>query len=124
MSTTPRTLEGLAEEERFFSQLELVRKHWAAVRRLWLNDSDLDPDGHIRSQLPPEFWIGAGMPGLATIRPIRGGRFEFAEDGRPAIIVPCYDGLPFILDANPAVMQPQTTSSNTLRRISLSRNRP
>ena len=97
----PRTLEDLTTEERFASQIELVREHWAAVRRLWLGDSDLDPSGHIRSQLPPEFWLGCGMPGLANIRPTPDGRFEFAEDGQPAIIVPCYDGLPFILDANP-----------------------
>ena len=101
MNTASRTLEDMAAEERFASQLELVREHWAAVRRLWLNDSDLDPAGNIRSDLPPEFWIGAGMPGSANVRHTEKGLFEFAEDGQPAIIVPCYDGLPFILDANP-----------------------
>ncbi len=101
MSTTPQTLEDLATQEWFASQLELVREHWTAVRRLWLDDSDLNPSGHVRSDLPPEFWLGCGMPGLASIRPIRRGLFEFAEDGQPAIIVPCYDGLPGILDANP-----------------------
>ncbi len=96
-----RTLEDLAAEERFASQLELVREHWSSVRRLWLSDSDLDPAGHIRSQLPPEFWLDCGMPGLSNIRLTPDGRFEFVEDGQPAIIVPCYDRLPFILDANP-----------------------
>ena len=101
MSTAPRTLEDLAAEERFASQHELVRKHWSSVRRLWLNDSDIDPAGHIRSDLPPEFWIGCGMPGSANVRHTEKGLFEFAEDGQPAIIVPCYDGLPGLLDANP-----------------------
>ena len=42
------------------------------------------------------------MPGLAKIMPIRDGRFEFAESGKPALIVPCYDTIPGMLDANPA----------------------
>ena len=100
-NSKPRALEDLAAEERFASQLELVREHWSSVWHLWLNDSDLDPAGHIRSDLPPEFWIGCGMPGSSNIRPTRDDRFEFAEDGQPAIIVPCCDGLPFILGANP-----------------------
>ncbi len=98
--TAHRTLEGLAAEGRFASQIELVREHWASVRRLWLNDSDLNPGGHIRSQLPPEFWIGCGMPGLATIRSTRDSRFDFVEDGQPAVIIPCYDTIPGNLDAN------------------------
>ncbi len=97
----PRTLEDMAAEERFASQIGLVGEHWGAVRRLWLNDSDLDPAGHIRSDLPPEFWLGCGMPGSADIRPTPEGLFEIAEDGQPAVIVPCYDGLPSILDATP-----------------------
>ncbi len=100
MNTAPRTLEDMAAEERFASQLGLVREHWAAVRDLWLNDSDLGPAGHIRSDLPPEFWVGCGMPGSANIKPTSDDRFEFAENGQPAIIVPCYDTIPGILDAN------------------------
>ena len=101
MSAALRTLEDLAAEERFASQIELLREHWAAVRRLWLDDSDLNPAGHIRSALPLEFWIGCGMPGLANIRATRGDRFEFADDGIPAVIVPAYDTIPGMLDANP-----------------------
>ena len=41
------------------------------------------------------------MPGLADIRPIRDGRFEFAEGGLTAIILPAYDCIPGMLDANP-----------------------
>ena len=92
--------EAHAADHRFEAQIALVRQHWEAVRCLWLDDSDLDPAGHIRSQLPREFWLDCGMPGLANIKLTRDGRFEFAEDGQPAIIIPCYDGLPFILDAN------------------------
>jgi hypothetical protein len=101
VSTTPQTLEDLATQGRLASQLDLVRGHWGSVRRLWLTDSDLDPAGHIRSDLPPEFWVGCGMPGSANIKPTSDDRFEFAENGQPAIIVPCYDGLPGLLDANP-----------------------
>ena len=93
--------ESHAADSRFEAQIALVRQHWGAVRRLWLSDSDLDPAGHIRSQVPSEFWLDCGMPGLANIRITPDGRFEFAKDGQPAIIVPCYDGLTFILDANP-----------------------
>ena len=99
--TKLRTLEHLAAEERFASQIGLVGEHWSSVRHLWLNDSDLDPTGRIRSDLPPEFWLGCGMPGSGTIKPTADGQFEFAEDGEPATIVPCYHGLPSILDATP-----------------------
>ena len=98
--TASRTLEDLAAEGRFVSQLELVREHWAAVRRLFLDDSDLDPAADIRSNLPAEFWLDCGMPGLATVSKFA-DRFEFAADGRPAIIVPCYDTLPDLLQADP-----------------------
>ena len=95
------TVEQMATEGRVTSQLELVREHWAAVRRLWLGDSDLDPGGYIRSELPTNFWLGCGMPGSGTIKPTEGGQFEFAEDGCPAVIVPAYDTVPGLLDANP-----------------------
>ena len=95
-----RTLEDLAAEGRFVSQLALVREHWASVRRLFLNDSDLDPGADTRSNLPPEFWLGCGMPGLAPVKPTRDGHFEFAEDGTAALIVPIYDIDPWLLDAN------------------------
>lgn len=100
IDSKPRTLEGLAAEERFVSQLELVREHWASVRRLWLSDSDLDPGADIRSGLPPEFWIGCGMLGLSTVGKFADGRFEFNDDGQPAIVIPAYDTIPGLLDAN------------------------
>ncbi len=40
------------------------------------------------------------MPGLATISVPRCDTFEFAETGRPALIIPCYDTIPGNLDAN------------------------
>jgi hypothetical protein len=51
--------------------------------------------------LAPDFWFGTGLPGLADIRLTRDGRFELAEGGRPALIIPAYDCLPSMLDANP-----------------------
>ncbi len=100
VSGYPSTLEELAAEQRFDSQIALVRQHWAAVRHLWLDDPDVLAARKLRADLPRDFWIGAGMPGLATIRPIRDGRFEFAEDGLTAVIIPAYDTIPGNLDAN------------------------
>ncbi len=94
-------LETACAEQRFDLHLALVRDHWTAVRQLWLGDPDCPAGGKIRSQLPPGgFWFGVGMPGLAGITPTRDGLFEFADDGRPAVIIPCYDTIPGILDAN------------------------
>ena len=82
------TLEVRAADSRFDAQLDLVREHWGAVRCLWLGDSDLDPGADIRSQLPPEFWLSCGMPGLANIKATIENLFEFVDDGIPAVIVP------------------------------------
>ena len=94
-------IEQMVAQGRFDRQLALVREHWASVRRLWLNDSALSPGAKIRSELPPDFWIGCGMPGFAGIKPTDEGRFEFAEDGLATVIVPAYDTIPGNLDANP-----------------------
>ena len=105
------TLQALARDQRFDCQLALVRQHWAAVRHLWLSDPEPHADDHARflqapdigkfqSQLPPNFWIGCGMPGIASIKPTRDGRFEFTEDGLTVVIVPSYDTIPGNLDAN------------------------
>ena len=91
----------MVAQGRFDCQLALVRAHWASVRRLWLTDSDLDPGAKSRSELPPEFWIGCGMPGIATIRPTDNGRFKFTEGGLTTVILPAYDCIPGNLDANP-----------------------
>ena len=96
--------EGIAQmiaEGRADRQFALVREHWAAVRRLWLGASERPDVGTFRSNLPVDFWIGCGMPGLATVAE-SGHRFQFAEGGAPAIIIPCYDTIPGNLDANPA----------------------
>ena len=97
----PRTLEDMAAEEREASQIALVREHWSSVQSLWLDGSDLDPAGHIRSELPDDFFVGCGMPGSGTIRPTNDGQFEFAEDGQPAVIIAAYDTVPGILGTNP-----------------------
>jgi len=99
MSTA--TLEILAAAEQFDRHITLVREHWTSVRRLWLDDSDGSGARALRASLPEEFYVGAGMPGLATIRPTRDSRFEFVEDGLPAVIIPAYDTIAGILDANP-----------------------
>ena len=91
-------LQDCARDHRLDRQIELVREHWTSVRHFWLGA----PGGpQIRSDLPDDFMLGCGMPGLANIEPTRDGHFEFAEDGRPAIIVPSYDTIPGNLDANP-----------------------
>ena len=68
---------------------------------MWLDDPDLPAARKLRAGLPRDFWIGTGMPGLATVKLTGAGRFEFADSGLTALIVPCYDGLPCLLDANP-----------------------
>ena len=102
MNAGPVTLEALAGDQRFDRQLALVREHWRSVRHFWLEDPDVPAARKLRAELPEEFYIGAGMPGMAEIKPIRDGRFEFAEDGRPAVILPAFDTIPGNLDANPA----------------------
>ncbi len=94
------SIEKLVALGRFDRQLALVREHWAAVRHLWLEDPDVPAARKLRSQLPEEFYVGCGMPGLANIEPTNTEVFRFAEDGRPAVIVPAYDTIPGMLDAN------------------------
>ena len=82
-------------------RLQLVREHWSSVRRLWLEDADVGEGlRHVRSKLPDDFLLGVGMPGIASIKPINDGRFEFAEDGLTAVVIPAYDTIPGNLDAN------------------------
>jgi hypothetical protein len=93
-------MEALVAEGRFDRQLALVREHWAAARRLWLNTPEPLRAARLGDDLAPDFWFDTGLPGLAPVTE-RGHLFEFAEDGREALIVPCYDGIPGMLDANP-----------------------
>ncbi len=94
-----RAMEVLIAQGRLDRQLELVREHWASVRHLWLDTPEPLRIARLDG-LPPDFWFGAGMPGLAKVRD-RGHRFEFAETGMPALIIPCYDCTPGMIDANP-----------------------
>ncbi len=93
-------IEQMIAEGRADRQLALVREHWTAVRDLWLDTPNPLRVARLIG-LPPDFWFGCGMPGLADIRPLRDGRFEFTEGGRPALIVPAYDLIPGSIDANP-----------------------
>ncbi len=95
------TLQALVRDQRFDHQLALVREHWRAVRYFWIEDPDVPAARKLRADLPEEFYIGTGMPGLADIRPSHDGRFRFAEDGLTTVIIPCYDTIPGNLDANP-----------------------
>ena len=92
--------DGL-RDYRLECRLQLVREHWSSVRRLWLEDADVGEGlRHVRSKLPDDFLLGVGMPGIASIKPINDGRFEFAEDGLTAVVIPAYDTIPGNLDAN------------------------
>ncbi len=93
------TLQALVREHRFDRQIELVREHWRAVRHLWL---DAPGAAQLGLDLPSDFLLGVGMPGIASIKPTDGGRFEFAEGAVTAVILPAYDTIPGNLDANPA----------------------
>jgi len=92
------TLDSICGERAWAERLELVREHWASVRRLWL---DSDDAARIKSDLPDDFLLGCGMPGIASIKPAGDDRFDFVEDGQPAVIIPCYDTIPGMLGANP-----------------------
>ncbi len=91
-------IEALVAQGNFDHQLQLVREHWCSVRRLWLGDTDA---ARIKSDLPADFLLGVGMPGTADIKVTDDGRFEFTEDGLTALIIPAYDTIPGMLDANP-----------------------
>ncbi len=92
------TLKALARDHHFDRQIVLVREHWRAVQRLWLVDTDA---ARIKSDLPEDFLLGCGMPGIASIKPTNAGRFTFAEDGLTTVIIPACDTIPGMLDANP-----------------------
>ncbi len=95
------TLQALVRDQRFDCQIELVREHWTSVRRLWLNSTVPSGTTRIRSDLPDDFLLGCGMPGIASIKYTNDGRFEFTKDGLTAVVIPAYDTIPGNLDANP-----------------------
>ncbi len=97
------TLQALVRDQRFDCQIQLVREHWTSVRRLWLNSAVPSDAARIRSDLPDDFLLGCGMPGIASIKPARDGLFEFAQGAVTSVttvIIPCYDTIPGMLDAN------------------------
>lgn len=75
------------------SQIQLMREYWSSVRHLWLGMSNLTPPGELLGGLPGDFWTGVGMPGLGTVTKSV-GRFEFSDNGEPAIILPCFNTIP------------------------------
>ena len=94
-------IEKMIAEGRTDRQIALVREHWAAVRRLWLDTPEPLRRAQFGDGLAPDFWFGAGMPGLATVTAL-GDRFEFTAGGKNALIIPAYHVIPGTLDANPA----------------------
>ena len=94
------TLEAQVTDQRFDSQIALVREHWASVRHLWLDDPDVAAARKLRADLPEEFYIGTGMPGLAMVKLTGAGRFNFADSGLTAVIIPAYDTIAGLLDAS------------------------
>ncbi len=97
--------EGIPQiiaEGRADRQFLLVGEHWRSVRHLWLDIPGPLLVARLGPNLPPNFWFGAGMAGLANIKRTRNGRFVFAEGRKAALIVPAYHVIPGGLDANPA----------------------
>ena len=87
-------------DHRLDRQLQLVREHWLSARRLWLGASNFPSAEKFLADLPADFWTGCGMPGLATVSKFANGRFEFAEDGCEAIILPAYSTIPGLVVAS------------------------
>ena len=59
-------IEKMVAEGRHDRQFALVGEHWSAVWHLWLAPEPLRA-ARLGSDLPVDFWFGAGMPGLATV---------------------------------------------------------
>ena len=94
-------IEQMVAEGRADRQLALVREHWTAVWRLWLDTPEPLRAARLGDALAPDFWWGAGLPGLATVTAL-GDRFEFTAGGKNALIIPAYHVIPGTLDADPA----------------------
>ena len=82
------------------SQFALVREHWTAARHLWLDHAEPLRSAGLGGDLPPDFWFGVGLPGIGSVAAL-GDRFEFTDNGKTAIIIPVYDAIPGMIDANP-----------------------
>ena len=102
VSAVSLDIEQMIAEGRLDRQFLLLGKHWESVRHLWLGTPEPLKVARLGDDLPRDFWFGAGMPGLADIRPTRDGRFKFAKGGLTTVIVPVYDTIPGNLDVNPA----------------------
>ena len=59
-------IEQMVAEGRADRQLALVGEHWPSVRRLWLETST-SRRREVLGEIPADFWIGCGMPGIATV---------------------------------------------------------
>ncbi len=94
-------IKALVAQGRFDNQLQLVREHWRSCRHLWIHTPEPLRAARLGDDLLPDFWWGCGLPGLAPIKPICDGLFEFTEDGQAAVIIPAYNGHPGFLDATP-----------------------
>ena len=83
LETLKATSAELAEEERG----ALFREYATTVRRI--EGRHLD---HLMSLGAPwAFWDNTGAPGVGSIKPLQDGRFQFAENGVSAVILPIYD---------------------------------
>ncbi len=83
MTTLEQMTADLAEQERW----ALFHEYAAAARRI--EGQHLH---HLMSLGAPRgFWDNCGAPGVGSIRALGEGRFEFAENGRSAVLLPVYD---------------------------------
>ncbi len=87
MSAGPVTLETLAAERAEEERWTLFREYAATVRRI----EGRHLDHLISLGAPWGFWDNTGPPGVGSIRPLQGGCFEFAENGRSVAVLPVYD---------------------------------
>ena len=86
-------IEKMVAQGRFDHQIALVREYWTSVRRLWLGAAGARA-ARVKSDLPDDFLLGCGMPGLANILPTPGDHFDSAESGLTAVILPVFDTIP------------------------------
>ena len=92
-------LEQMAAEGRFDRQVELVGEHWSSCRHLWLEHAEPLRAARLGDDLDPHVWWGTGLPGIASIKPLRNGRFKFDDAGLEALILPVFDTIPGLVGA-------------------------